>query len=68
MRISRYDIDNKSRIGNASDIDIVFREAEMLKLLKHPHIVSIDSCVTLPGLHVAFVMDYLNGGDLFSYI
>jgi serine/threonine protein kinase len=40
----------------------------MLKLLKHKNIVSIDSCVTLPSMQVAFVMDYLDGGEILAYV
>lgn len=46
------------------DIDMVFREAEMLKHLHHPNIVSIFNFFTLNNMNVVFVMEYLQGGDL----
>lgn len=59
---------NANKIGNAMDIDMVFREAEMLKMLRHRSIVQIDKCFTLPGMRVALVMDYLEGGELLEHI
>ena len=55
-------------IGNASDIDMVFAEGEMLKNLHHKNIVKILNCFTLKNMRVAFVMEYLGGGELKDYV
>ncbi|KAL4508143.1 hypothetical protein ABPG72_021516 [Tetrahymena utriculariae] len=59
---------NTSLIGNASDIDMVFREAEVLKNLNHRNIVRIFNCYTLKGMEVVFIMEYLQGGELLEYV
>ncbi|KAL4464685.1 hypothetical protein ABPG74_011246 [Tetrahymena malaccensis] len=51
---------NTSLIGNASDIDMVFREAEVLKNLNHRNIVRIFNCYTLKGMEVVFIMEYFS--------
>ena len=38
------------KIGNAVDIDMVFREAELMKSLRHKNIVKILNCYTLPNM------------------
>lgn len=55
-------------IGNAEHIDMVFREAEMLKSLHHRNIVRIHNCYTLPNMEVVFIMEYLEGGELLDYV
>lgn len=55
-------------IGNAHDIDMVFAEGQMLKNLHHKNIVKILNCFTLKNMQVAFVMEYLEGGELKDYI
>ena len=55
-------------IGNAMDIDLVFREAETLKSLNHKNIVKIYNCFTLKNMQVVFVMEYLEGGELLKYL
>ncbi len=47
---------------------MVFREAEMLKLLRHRNIVDIFKCYTLPDMKVIFIMEYLEGGELLEYL
>lgn len=59
---------NARAIGNAEMIDMVFREAEMLKSLRHKNIVKIHNCFTLPNMEVVFVMEYLEGGELLEYV
>ena len=49
-------------------IDMVFREAEMLKSLHHKNIVKIHNCYTLPNMEVVFIMEYLEGGELLEYV
>ena len=47
---------------------MVFGEASMLKTLDHPGIVKVTDCFTLKNLQVAFVMEYLGGGELKDFI
>jgi MAP/microtubule affinity-regulating kinase len=56
------------KIGNAVDIDMVFREAELMKSLRHTGIVKIHNCYTLPNMQVVIVMEYLQGGELLAYL
>ncbi|KAL4488528.1 hypothetical protein ABPG72_013096 [Tetrahymena utriculariae] len=53
-------------IGNAQDIDMVFREAEIMKSLNHKNIVKIKNCFTLQNMQVVFIMEYLEGGELLA--
>ncbi|EGR33051.1 protein kinase domain protein [Ichthyophthirius multifiliis] len=55
-------------ISNASDIDMVFREAELLKSLKHKNIVTIYNCYTLKTMQVVYIMEHLSGGELLEYV
>ena len=55
-------------LGTAQDIDMVFREAEMLKALRHKHIVVIKNTYTLHNMQVIFIMEYLEGGELLAYV
>ena len=57
-----------SAISNAMDIDMVFREAEMLKTLRHKNIVKIKNCYTLKSMQVVFIMEYMEGGELLQYV
>lgn len=50
------------------DIDMVFKEAEILKSLKHKNIVEIYNCYTLKNMKVVFIMEYLEGGELLQYL
>ena len=59
---------NSAAIGNAQDIDMVFREIEMLKALNHTGIVKIYNAYTLPLMEVVLVMEYLEGGELLQYV
>jgi MAP/microtubule affinity-regulating kinase len=56
------------KIGNAQDIDMVFREAELMKSLRHKNIVKIMNCYTLPNMQVVIIMEYLQGGELLEYL
>ena len=47
---------------------MVFKEASTLKNLKHPGIVQVHDCFTLKKMQVAFVMEFLEGGELKDYI
>ena len=56
------------KIGNAVDIDMVFREAELMKSLVHKNIVKIYNCYTLTNMQVVIVMEFLEGGELLEYV
>lgn len=56
------------KMWNAADIDMVFREAEVMKSLSHKNIVKILNCYTLPNMQVVLIMEYLQGGELFQYV
>lgn len=47
---------------------MVFREAEIMKSLKHKNIVRINNCFTLADMGVVFIMEYLEGGELLGRI
>ena len=47
------------KMWNAADIDMVFREAEVMKSLSHKNIVKIMNCYTLPNMQVVLIMEYL---------
>lgn len=53
---------------NAADIDLLFREAELMKNLRHNNIIKVINCYTLPNMQVVLVMEYLQGGDLVDYL
>jgi len=59
---------NTNIIANAKDVDMVFREAEMLKSLNHPNIVKFYNCYTLQNQQVVFIMEFLEGGELLDYL
>lgn len=59
---------NTNIISNAKDVDMVFREAEMLKSLNHPNIVKFYNCYTLQNQQVVFIMEFLEGGELLDYL
>lgn len=45
--------------ADASDIDLIFKEAEMLKSLNHKNIVKIINCYAFKNLECVFIMEYL---------
>ena len=47
---------------------MVFKEANMLKAMNHKNIVKILNCYSLKNDQVVFVMEYLEGGELFEYV
>ena len=57
-----------SKIESASDIDMVFREAETLRTLNHKNIVKILNFYSLKNMEVVFIMEYLEGGELYDYV
>lgn len=58
----------KSANVQAYEVDRLYSEAETLKNLRHKNIVKILNFLTLPGNQVAFVMEYLEGGELLQYV
>lgn len=55
-------------ISNAMDIDMIFKEAELLAQLKHTNIVRIINFYALKNMEVVFIMEYLDGGELLEYV
>jgi MAP/microtubule affinity-regulating kinase len=55
-------------LNKAHEIDKLYSEAETLRSLRHKNIVSILNCFTLKSRQVAFVMEYLEGGELLQYV
>ncbi len=47
---------------------MVFREAETLRTLTHKNIVKIINFYSLKNMEVVFIMEYLEGGELFDYV
>ena len=47
---------------------MVFQEANALKALTHPNIVKILEFHTFRDMRSAFVMEYLEGGELKTYL
>jgi len=52
----------------ANEIDRLFAEAETLKNLHHRNIVKIINCFSQSNTQIAFVMEYLGGGELLEYV
>ena len=52
----------------ASEIDRLFAEAETLKNLHHKGIVRVLNCFSQSNTQIAFVMEYLSGGELLEYV
>lgn len=50
-----------------SDIDLIKREIEILKLCQHPNIIRLLDTFENPE-YIYIVMDWLRGGDLYSYL
>ncbi|CAD8066570.1 unnamed protein product [Paramecium primaurelia] len=59
---------DSGKLWNAEDIDLVFREAEVMKNLRHNNIIKILNYYTLPNMQVVLIMEFLQGGDLVEYI
>jgi serine/threonine protein kinase len=47
---------------------MLFKEAENLKELTHPNIVKILNCYALNDMRVVIVMEYLEGGELLTFL
>ncbi|CAD8196306.1 unnamed protein product [Paramecium pentaurelia] len=51
-------------MGNAQDIELNFREAEVLRSLSHKNIVKVFNSYALKNTQMAVIMEYLEGGEL----
>lgn len=47
---------------------MIYAETETLKTLHHNNIVKILNCFTMKDMKIAFVMEYLEGGELFELV
>lgn len=47
---------------------MIFKEAEMLKSLNHPNIVKVLNCYAFKTMECVFIMEYLEGGELYDYV
>lgn len=54
--------------GTAQDVDMIFSEMETLKALHHEHIVKIIKWFSLKNSQFAYVMEYMEGGELFDVV
>ena len=62
-------ITKANAIDNADDIDMIFAEAETLKVLSHDKIVKLHNCFLVKKtLQAYFIMEYLEGGELLDYV
>ncbi len=43
------------------------REIQVLKLFRHQHVIKLYEVITTPT-HIFMIMEYVGGGELFSYI
>jgi len=59
---------NAGKFGHAKDVDMIFSETETLKSLNHDNIVKILNCFNLKDMNLAFVMEYLEGGELYHLV
>ncbi|CAK56282.1 unnamed protein product (macronuclear) [Paramecium tetraurelia] len=57
----------KSKIVDASDVERVTREIQILKQVRHPNLVQLYEIIETPK-QLFLVMEYVNGGELFEYI
>ncbi|CAK9045134.1 unnamed protein product [Durusdinium trenchii] len=57
----------KDRIQEVADIERVAREVQLLKLIRHPHVVQLFEIIETKG-QLYLIMEYASGGELFDYI
>jgi len=57
----------KDRIQEVADIERVAREVQLLKLIRHPHVVQLFEIIETRG-QLYLIMEYASGGELFDYI
>ncbi|KFG62839.1 putative histone kinase SNF1, partial [Toxoplasma gondii RUB] len=57
----------KSRIKETEDVERVLREIQILKTIRHPHIVRLLEIIETQQ-HLCLIMEYASGGELYDYI
>lgn len=57
----------KDRIQEVADIERVAREVQLLKLIRHPHVVQLLEIIETKN-QLYLIMEYASGGELFDYI
>ncbi len=68
QQLSAIKVIKTEKVGSVSEIDNIFVEAEILKLLNHENIVKVHNCLTLKNMEVAIIMEYLEGGELLQLV
>lgn len=58
----------KISLDDGNEADAAVREAKVLALLRHPHVVPYREFFKHKDGDVCLVMAYCEGGDLFQYI
>lgn len=57
----------KERMERPSELRRIVKEINILKQLRHPHIIRIYEIVETPG-QIYLIMEYVEKGELFDYI
>ena len=57
----------KEKIKDTSDVERVSREIKILKLVRHPNVISLYEIIETPK-QLYLIMEYACGGELFNYI
>ena len=58
---------DKEKIIDEADAERIRREIQILKIVRHPHIVQLYETLT-SDKNIFLVMEYIEGKDLFQYI
>lgn len=54
-------------VKSANQIEEIYREAKILKLLKHKNIINLHQAFILKN-DVVLIMEYADGGELVEYV
>lgn len=57
----------KARIVDEADIQRVIRELQILKMIRHPHIIQLYEIIET-DTEIFLIMEFASGGELFDYI
>ena len=57
----------KAKITDVNDVERVAREINILKTIRHPHIIQLYEIIETPK-QLYLIMEYASGGELFEYI
>ena len=57
----------KEKIVDVADVERVYREIHILKLIRHPNIIQLYEIMESPK-HLFLVMEHMENGELFDYI